>query len=209
MADGQIERIGYGELASSEKLNNNFEVLQDEIEEAESQITANNDSLLSSISSVRSSLQTEIDDVNSAINNIFGQLYPVGSIYITTSNSNTCPIASLIPNSTWAKIGGSRVLQQAGTWNGITHNPGTNVDAGLPDISGSFKLTGNMNEGGAAFSGCFYQTSDGTYKGECQDDDRMTIPRVRFKASSSNPIYGNSNTVQPPAYCVNIWRRTA
>ena len=30
-----------------------------------------------------------------------------------------------------------------------------------------------------------------------------------FDAGKSNPIYGNSDTVQPPAYLVNIWKRTA
>ena len=30
-----------------------------------------------------------------------------------------------------------------------------------------------------------------------------------FDASRSNPIYGRSNTVQPPAYVVNIWQRTS
>ena len=32
---------------------------------------------------------------------------------------------------------------------------------------------------------------------------------LNFDASRSNSIYGNSNTVQPPAYIVNIWERTA
>ena len=32
---------------------------------------------------------------------------------------------------------------------------------------------------------------------------------LHIDASRSSSIYGNSTTVQPPAYVVNIWRRTA
>jgi hypothetical protein len=34
-----------------------------------------------------------------------------------------------------------------------------------------------------------------------------TNASVRFDASRSSSIYGNSQTVQPPAYIVNIWER--
>lgn len=36
-----------------------------------------------------------------------------------------------------------------------------------------------------------------------------TIRNVRFDASYSNSIYGNSTTVQPPAYYVYMWRRAS
>lgn len=32
---------------------------------------------------------------------------------------------------------------------------------------------------------------------------------VSFSASSSNNIYGNSDTVQPPARIVNVWKRVS
>ena len=32
---------------------------------------------------------------------------------------------------------------------------------------------------------------------------------INFNASKSNAIYGKSNTVQPAAYYVHIWRRIA
>lgn len=32
---------------------------------------------------------------------------------------------------------------------------------------------------------------------------------LSFDASKSNVIYGRSSTVQPPAFLVNIWKRTA
>ena len=33
--------------------------------------------------------------------------------------------------------------------------------------------------------------------------------RINFDASRSSSIYGNSTTVQPPAYVVYMWKRTA
>lgn len=32
---------------------------------------------------------------------------------------------------------------------------------------------------------------------------------VKFDASKSSPIYGNSDTVQPPARIVNVWKRVS
>jgi hypothetical protein len=148
------------------------------------------------------------------ITTILSSIYPVGSIYITESSSDTCPIASLIPGSTWEKIEKSRVLQQAGTWNNATYNPGTKVEAGLPNINGAFRI-GDNNDGNYwgrcwATSGAFSGKAEKHIFGNYDDGSTETaIGNVKFHASDSSTIYGNSNTVQPPAYCVNIWRRTA
>lgn len=55
---------------------------------------------------------------------------------------------------------------------------------GTQDITGSFRLTGNMNREGAQWNGCFYDAG-WNYTGEHQDDYRMSIPRVGFQASRS------------------------
>lgn len=62
--------------------------------------------------------------------------------------------------------------------------------AGLPNITGTFANTDDIYATGA-----FYVTSQnyGT------DDGRNTQHVYGFDASRSNPIYGNSSTVQPPA----------
>lgn len=72
---------------------------------------------------------------------------------------------------------------------------GTKKSAGLPNITGQFELSNikqNPNTSGA-FSFSNMSTS-GTA------DNTTTRPgRIHFNASLSNPIYGASDTVQPPA----------
>ena len=66
------------------------------------------------------------------------------------------------------------------------------VEAGLPNITGTF---GNTEESYSSFSGAFSQSP--TPGGAGSDGDGGL--NVVFNASKSNPIYGKSNTVQPPA----------
>ena len=129
--------------------------------------------------------------------NILKEIYPVGAIYIGTTS--TCPLASLF--GTWSSVSSGRVLQGASSG----HNAGTTIEAGLPNIYGR---TGIRNNGGREFNGCFYGSSDatGSYANESWASGAYA---VTLDASRSSSIYGNSSTVQPPAYCVNIWKRTA
>ena len=68
---------------------------------------------------------------------------------------------------------------------------GDYIQAGLPNITGSF----NPGEYNPQASGAFYSTQNGSreYSSEFQGQ------RISLDASRSNPIYGRSNTVQPPA----------
>lgn len=126
--------------------------------------------------------------VNSKIDNILGSLYPVGSIYIGTQA--TCPLATLISGSTWEKISEGRVLQGSDN----DHAAGTTIEAGLPDHTHTVPAPNSYTGSGSGYSQWYGQG---------------TKTFTSSAASDSNPIYGNSNTVQPPAYVVNIWRRTA
>ena len=136
---------------------------------------------------------TDDSDVSLAI---LETLYPVGSIYITTNE--TCPLAVLISGSTWIKVSSGRVLQGADN----DHGAGTTIEAGLPNITGESQINAAV---GTDYTGAFYKSDDktiGSYS------NTGTAPSLSFNASLSNPIYGNSDTVQPPAYFVNIFRRT-
>lgn len=72
------------------------------------------------------------------------------------------------------------------------------IAAGLPNITGGFN--GNVNDGG--FYGAFYY--DGWAYGDSGSGGGGTI---RFNASRSNSIYGNSTTVQPPSIKVRVKTR--
>lgn len=125
--------------------------------------------------------------------------HPVGSIYQSTDA--TSPAALF--GGTWEQIASERVLMGASS----THAAGTTAKAGLPNITGSFPTTtygSNYNK----TSGAFSLGSRITGNGE-DSNSSFNSYYVSFDASSSNAIYGRSKTVQPAAYYVHIWRRTA
>ena len=125
--------------------------------------------------------------------------YPVGSIYQSTDA--TSPAALF--GGTWEQIASERVLMGASS----THAAGTTAKAGLPNITGKVPTTtcgSRYNETSGAFSLGSRVTSNGDNSG-----DSFNSYYAFFDASGSNAIYGRSSTVQPAAYYVHIWRRTA
>lgn len=137
--------------------------------------------------------------VTSAISTMLATLYPVGAIYIGTQV--TCPLASLISGSTWQRIAGDKVLQSSSS----NHAANTTVAAGLPNLTGYFCIPDDRS---AKVDGNLFSSSNTVNSYNCEDAGG-TGRRIDFNASQKNSIYGNSSTVQPPAYVVNVWRRTA
>lgn len=138
------------------------------------------------------------------VHNILAALYPVGSIYIGTQNS--CPLATLIAGSTWTLVGQNRAL-----WGGNGSNGNTTINAGLPNITGRYNHQCLMNWGGGTENGALYtaNVSGDSAPQNGGGSDGGNSQTIAFDASKSNSIYGASTTVQPPAYRVNVWRRTA
>lgn len=141
--------------------------------------------------------------VKTAIGVLLSSLYPVGSLYITTNNSATCPLASLISGSSWSLVAADKAL-----WTS-NRNGNTTINAGLPNISGTFGSGCLMNWQDSYASGAFYRATLSQYPQNAGGTDGGSNVGIGFQASRSNSIYGNSSTVQPPAYRVNVWRRTA
>lgn len=84
-----------------------------------------------------------------------------------------------------------------------TYSVGTAVEAGLPNITGSFGVAGSpIGDIVHNFSGAFSNNSLG---GNCfvANTNNGIAGGVDFKASGSNSIYGNSSIVQPPALILN------
>ena len=79
---------------------------------------------------------------------------------------------------------------------GANGNLGTVKEAGLPNITGRVSFPPEPSKDGA-----FYKTSYGTEKFSLSGGS--TGNALGFDASRSNPIYGKSDTVQPPAISVN------
>lgn len=126
--------------------------------------------------------------------------YPVGSIYISTRSTSP---ASLF-GGTWESIASERVLMGVSS----SHDAGSTVSAGLPNITGVLKdlfVSGRFNQS----TGAFKRSSVSGFSEETVRSDWLGWADAQFYASDSNSIYGNSSTVQPAAYYVYMWRRTA
>lgn len=126
--------------------------------------------------------------------------YPVGSIYISTRSTSP---ASLF-GGTWESIASERVLMGVSS----SHGAGSTVSAGLPNITGVLKdlfVSGHFNQS----TGAFKRSSASGFSEETNRSDWLGWADAQFYASDSNSIYGNSSTVQPAAYYVYMWRRTA
>lgn len=111
--------------------------------------------------------------------------YPVGSIYQSTDP--TSPAALF--GGTWEQIASDRVLMGASS----AHAAGTTVEAGLPNINFSFTAAKVVDGNSGSSFGQYHPVKS----------------KFSLDASLSNPIYGASDTVQPAAYYVHIWRRVA
>lgn len=125
--------------------------------------------------------------------------YPVGAIYISTSSTSP---ASLF-GGTWESIASERVLMGVSS----SHGAGSTVSAGLPNIKGTVLDT--WHGGGPSGTGALSVAVNGRGTVRNGDDGIYTWGNFYFDAASYNSIYGNASTVQPAAYYVYMWRRTA
>lgn len=140
--------------------------------------------------------QTMDSSVGTSVSTLLSSLYPVGAIYIGTQT--TCPMESLMTGTTWTLVSSGKAL-----WTGDGTNGNTTIPAGLPNVTGKVGYVTSEN----LQTGAFYKVTNGrsgTY--DTYWDNRGN---VLLDASRSSSVYGSSSTVQPPAYVVNVWRRTA
>ena len=136
-------------------------------------------------------------------------IYPVGSIYLSVNNVNP----STIFGGTWVQVSEGRALFGAGqittTYdvNGTstdftnTYTADSNVAAGLPNIVG----VGHYGDNNNGFSGALYNVANGNYIGDGSAGGTL----IGLDASKNKSIYGSSDVVQPNAYVVYVWKRTA
>ena len=139
--------------------------------------------------------------------------YPVGSIYLcwyyASSTSDTYHPAKLFGGS-WTAIPSGYALWTYRSSLSATDSA-HELSAGLPNIIGKF---GNLylqrdsaNNNWSIIDGAF--KIDGDWDNYAGGTLLERGGQIKFDASMSNSIYGNSTTVQPPAYRVFAWRRTA
>lgn len=128
-------------------------------------------------------------------------LYPVGTIYISTKKS--CAPASL--GGTWNLVDEGYAL-----WTTKTDNAGgTTVAAGLPNITGKISYYGySSGDTEGAIHGTWISSSKQV--GDSASNKNYLVSYFNANnGATTNGIYGNSTTVQPPAYKIYAYRRDA
>ena len=164
-----------------------------------SEYNENFDRLLNYIEEVSEELNLKVNTINSQLSSSvlsnLQSVYPIGSLYIGIND--TCPIANLF--GTWEKVAEGLCLQGAKG----SQVPGNTVAAGLPNITATV-YTDRSRFSSASGAFAITNTSTSERGGISSGNGTLT-----FDASRSNSTYGKSTTVQPPAYLVNIWKRTA
>lgn len=161
-----------------------------------------------------------------AVAGLLEAIYPVGSVYIGTQA--TCPMSTVMSGTTWTLVSSGKAL-----WTGNGSNGNSTIAAGIPN---HIHLAGNNgnNQGWfvasnnkTAISFAQAKTSAGT-SGTTQWNGKdngggftsnpntvsgniitTTAKTAVTNNGSTDGVYGKSTTVQPPAYVVNVWRRTA
>ena len=138
----------------------------------------------------------------SEVIDLLEMIYPVGGIYISGVNTTECPMRLVIPGSTWQLVATNRAL-----WGGDGTNAGTTIAAGLPNVTSALQAArrgADTTQSGSMWWGGNASAKAGESGGNVSWSDQLY-----FSAQSSSSIYGSSNTVQPPAYRVNVWRRVS
>lgn len=149
---------------------------------------------------------------DSTIINLIDTFYPIGTIYISADKSKTKADFPFMTYGIWEELPANLCLQT-----GIASEAGTQRSAGLPNITGKANIRSGVNidnnilakyKNGAIT--CTNQDSSFTwYAHIATANGQNKLDTLSFNASNSNPIYGKSSTVQPPAYIVRAWVRTA
>lgn len=212
-----LTRIEYGSLASSSVLNNNFDYLENKIEEFSGHIDDNIAGFSSQVETFRNSVDGLLSYrssfiatgmiVPSLIDGIpdgfllcdgselavadFRDLYNVIGTTFGSSDSTKFNLPDLRARTLWG----------AGEGNASS----TYLSSGLPDITGYIRFSGidPLTTSGSR-SGAFTKTnSSGAGNGHNNPVSNGTVT-FSFHASNSNPVYGASSVVQPPSLVVNF-----
>lgn len=143
----------------------------------------------------------EFNVINKSQKALIDLIYPIG-IVITTATDGALKPGEAEGLTEWEEIAQDRVLQ------GTSSGAGVTIEAGLPNITGSIigysDRTGFGGADGMAYMDDMQERIPSM--GDILPGNKSAL-RVRLDASKSNNIYGNSSTVQPPAYKVHFWKR--
>ena len=150
---------------------------------------------------------------------ILEQVFPIGSIYMTTNSVNP---ATLFGFGTWSQIQGRFILGVSGSYavtstgGEATHKLTVNETPAHTHSRGTMEISGSFNVDGARVNGQSGAFHSKTYSTGRDDNlDYMGNGGVNFNASrnwtgSTSSVGGSAaHNNMPPYYVAFIWRRTA
>lgn len=150
----------------------------------------------------------------STIINLIDTFYPVGSVYISANPNKTKADFPFMQYGTWEVVPANLCLQT-----GAVSEAGSQRSAGLPNITGygmtqwfinPSDIPGGYEESKTVYNGALGIQIWGSRSNQPADQSGLAYDAAfSFDASKFNSIYGSSNTVQPPAYMIRAWVRTA
>lgn len=133
-------------------------------------------------------------------------IYPIGSIYITVSNTSPAELFG----GQWEQLPANYAL-----WTAIS-GAGDTISAGLPNIKGSTQIAAHnitnliFTDAQGAFTGINTGYDVGTLNTNVSSNSTNTPDTLTLDANKYNSIYRDDiNTVQPPAYKIYAWKRVA
>lgn len=143
---------------------------------------------------------------DSTIINLIDTFYPIGTVYMSADKIKTKADFPFMQYGTWKELPANLCLQT-----GTASEAGSQRSAGLPNITGSVELGFEASASipvifDTGVFGCEDSGRQGGFFGSAGNRQKT---KMTFDASKSNKIYGSSDTVQPPAYMIRAWVRTA
>lgn len=128
---------------------------------------------------------------------IIDLIYPIGSVYVSI-DSGFDPNTSF--GGSWTKIEDGRYLRAS------SKNIGSNVEAGLPNVSGNMDFYTYGWSGGGI---CYYTNLNSYNAGSINGGNGIRYASAVIDLSKGNSIYGKSTTVTPASINVIIWKRVS
>jgi len=130
--------------------------------------------------------------------------FPIGAVY--TQFPGTENPMNLWKNTNWQIIDYNGAFFRANGGSALEFNSGRQ-EAGLPNITGNIGSKHSLKFGWNDGIGALRRTDDNKGSSTPGVFGSDWYGSFSFDASRSNPIYGNSETVQPENYTIQIWKR--
>lgn len=158
------------------------------------------------VTTADNALQTQINakatpsNITTAINNLLNTLFPVGAVY--QGKQSTCPLATLMPDTTWTKVA-TKLVTNVDSTVGVK---GTGKTLGLTNGSTNVGMAGadNHDRNSRVFQPSAYNKTVSSSFYSATEQTSGSFGVVQNVSTSGLTGVANSTTIT-----INLWERTA